>query len=156
MWGTKEGAAALSRSTFGEGTAGDILIVICGDRLDSTLVSLGSYMAKGAKRKACFLHVIEVPRVLPLTSILIQESERADKLLNGAMEVARRIGSETHAQVVQAREAGPAIVDEAKEHQFALLLLGLVRNTRQLPSDVDKTVAYVLANSPCRVWLVQD
>jgi hypothetical protein len=72
------------------------------------------------------------------------------------MEVARRIGSETHAQVVQAREAGPAIVNEAKEHQFALLLLGLVRNTRQIPSDIDKTVAYVLANSPCRVWLVQD
>ncbi len=157
MWGTKDkGTTALSHSALGEGATGDILVVICGDRQDSTLASLGSYMARGAKRKVYLLYVIEVPRVLPLNAVLTQEAERANKLLEGAMEAAHRIGSETRVQVVQAREAGPAIVDEAKDHRCALILIGHLRQNNVPQNELGKSVAYVLANAPCRVWLVQD
>lgn len=128
MWGTKDKETiALSHSALGEGATGDILVVICGDRQDSTLASLGSYMAKGAKRKVYLLYVIEVPRVLPLNAVLTQEAERANKLLEGAMEAAHRVGNETRVQVVQAREAGPAIVDEAKDQSTAMILIGHLR-----------------------------
>ena len=112
-------------------------------------------MAKGAKRKVHFVHVIEVPRALPLKAVLTQESERADRMLNSAMEIARRVGCEAVAEVVQARDAGSAIVDEVKDHCCALLLVGLVRHHNH-SSDLGKSVSYVLANAPCRVWLVQD
>ncbi len=149
--------AEISKSALGDGTTGDISAVIGGNKLDSNLVYLGCQMARGAKRKVHLLHVIEVPRVLPLKAVLTQESERADALLNAAMDIAEKIGCEAVAEVVQARDAGPAIVDEAKDHHCSLLLIGMVRSKKHnMPNDLDKTISYVLANSPCRVWLVQD
>lgn len=154
LWGSKvKEDAEMSRSALGECTTGDIAIVVGGEKLDSNLVYLGCQMAKGAKRKVHFVHVIEVPRTLPLKAILTEESERADQLLNTAMEIAHRVGCEAIPEVVQARDAGSAIVDEARDHHCALLLIGMLRREE---SELSKTVRYVLANAPCRVWLVQD
>jgi len=157
LWGpkTKEGQD-ISKSALGEGTNGDIAIVINGAKLDSDLIYLGCQMAKGAKRKVHFVHVIEVPRTLPLKAVLTEESERADKLLSEAMEIAHRVNCEAVAEVVQARDAGSAIVDEAKDHHCALLLIGLVRCVNKPQQDLSKAISYILANAPCRVWLVQD
>src|SRR6266700_1475943 len=91
-----------------------------------------------------------------LKAVLTKESEVADKLLNEAMTVAEEAGCDAVAEVVQARDAGAAIVDEAKDHACALILLGLVRDTHKMHSDLGKTVPYVLENAPCRVWVVQD
>jgi nucleotide-binding universal stress UspA family protein len=157
LWGSRaREETEISKSALGEGATGDIAVIICGDKLDLNLVYLGCQMAKGARRKVHLVHVIEVPRALPLKAVLTQESERADKLLNTAMEIAQKVGCEAVAEVVQARDAGPAIVDEAKDHHCALILIGLVRNGNRSENDLGKTVPYVLANAPCRVWLVQD
>src|SRR3989440_6591921 len=156
LWGsrTKEDAE-ISKSALGEGATGDVAVVVCGDKLDTNLVHLGCQMAKGAKRRVHLVHVIEVPRALPLKAVLAQESERADKLLQSAMDIAERIGCEAVAEVVQARDAGSAIVDEAKDHHCALLLIGSTRRINQ-GNDIGKTIPYILTHAPCRVWLVQD
>jgi nucleotide-binding universal stress UspA family protein len=157
LWGSRaKEETEISKSALGEGAIGDIAVVLCGDKLDGNLVYLGCQMAKGAKRKVHLVHVIEVPRALPLKAVLTQESERADKLLNAAMEIAEKVGCDAVAEVVQARDAGPAIVDEAKDHHCALILIGLVRNGQKPAPDLGKNVQYVLTNAPCRVWLVQD
>ncbi|HEU5226972.1 MAG TPA: universal stress protein [Ktedonobacteraceae bacterium] len=156
LWGSRaKEESEISKSALGEGATGDIAIVIGGDKLDFNLVYLGCQMAKGAKRKVHLVHVIEVPRALPLKAVLTNESERADHLLHSAMEIAERVGCEAIAEVVQARDAGTAIVDEAKDHHCALLLIGFVRSDSKT-NNLGKIVPYVLANAPCRVWLVQD
>ena len=143
LWGSKaREETEMSRSALGGNATGDIAVVISGEQLDFNLVHL--------------VYVIEVPRSLPLKAVLTQESDRADKLLNSAMQIAERVGSEAIAEVVQARDAGSAIVDEAKDHNCALILIGYVRSEHRAPNDLGKTVPYVLANAPCRVWLVQD
>ena len=158
LWGSRtREETEISKSALGEGATGDVAVVVCGDKLDTNLVHLACQMAKGAKRRVHLVHVIEVPRALPLKAELTHESERADKLLQSAMDIAERIGCEAVAEVVQARDAGPAIVDEAKDHHCALLLIGTKRNTNTgIAPDLGKTIPYVLANAPCRVWLVQD
>src|SRR5215472_7357689 len=157
LWGSRaKEETEMSKSALCEGTTGDIAVVISGEKLDSNLVYLGCQMAKGAKRKVHLVHVIEVPRALPLKAVLSQESERADQLLHAALQIANKVGCEAVAEVVQARDAGSAIVDEAKDHHCALILIGLVRHGDRVQSELNKTVSYVLTNSPCRVWLVQD
>jgi nucleotide-binding universal stress UspA family protein len=157
LWGSRaREEAEISKSALGERTTGDITVVITGERLDANLTYLGSQMAKGAKRKVHFLVVIEIPRSLPLKAVLTEESERADKLLNGAMEIATRIGCEAVAEVVQSRAAGPAIVDEAREHHCALILMGFVRRDKTKPENLGAIPRYVLDHAPCRVWLVED
>ena len=157
LWGSKSREETeMSKSALGGNVTGDIAVVIGGEQLDFNLVYLGCQMAKGARRKVHLVHVIEVPRALPLKAVLTQESDRADKLLNSAMQIAERVGCEAVAEVVQARDAGPAIVDEAKDHNCVLILIGYVRPGYRASNELGKTVPYVLANAPCRVWLVQD
>lgn len=146
-----------SKSAPGVGATGDIAVIVDGKPLDNELVRLACLMAKKAKRKVHLVHVIEVPRTLPLKATLTKESEQADKLLTGAMAIADDAGCPAVAEVVQARDAGPAIVDEARDHSCALILLGMVRNKQKTPNnELNKTIAFVLANAPCRVWLVED
>jgi K+-sensing histidine kinase KdpD len=143
----------------GVGASGDIAVIVDGKKLDKELVRLACFMAKRGKRKIHLVHIIEVPRTLPLKATLTKESENADKLLTEAMSIAEEQGCEAVAEVVQTRDAGPAIVDEAKDHACALILLGLVRHAQKGPgvgNDLGKTIPFVLANAPCRVWVVQD
>src|SRR2546428_11894772 len=143
----------------GVGALGDIAVIVDGKKLDIELVRLACLMAKKAKRKVHLLHIIEVPRTLPLKATLTKESEDADKLLNEALVIADEAGCDAVAEVVQTRDAGPAIVDEAKDHSLALIMLGLVRDTHKgqsVGNYLGKTIPFVLANAPCRVWVVQD
>jgi K+-sensing histidine kinase KdpD len=148
-----------SKTAPGVGASGDIAVIVDGKRLDKELVRLACFMAKRGKRKIHLVHIIEVPRTLPLKATLTKESENADRLLTEAMGIADEQGCDAIAEVVQTRDAGPAIVDEAKDHSCALILLGLVRNANKgtgSGNDLGKTIPFVLANAPCRVWVVQD
>jgi nucleotide-binding universal stress UspA family protein len=158
LWRKAKEDTETSKAAPGVGATGDIAVVVDGKKLDIELVRLACLMAKRARRKVHLVHVIEVPRTLPLKATLTQESEQADKLLNEALTVAEEAGCDAVAEVVQARDAGPAIVDEAKDHSCALIMLGSVRNTNKAhtTNDLGKTIPYVLANAPCRVWVVQD
>jgi K+-sensing histidine kinase KdpD len=145
-----------SKSAPTVGATGDIAVIVEGKKLDNELVRLACYMAKKAKCKVHLVHIIEVPRTLPLKAVLTKESENADKLLTEALMIADASGCDAVAEVVQARDAGPAIVDEAKDHACGLIMLGLVRDTSKVHSELGKTVPYVLSNASCRVWVVQD
>lgn len=146
--------AEANKSAPGVGATGDIAVVVEGKKLDNELVRLACLMAKKAKRKVHLVHIIEVPRTLPLKAVLTKESENADHLLTEALKIADESGCDAVAEVVQARDAGPAIVDEARDHACALIMLGFVRNKAN--ADLGKTIPYVLTNAPCRVWVVQD
>lgn len=156
LWRSKEKEELdTTKSAPGVGPVGDIAVVVEGKKLDNELVRLACMMAKKAKRKVHLVHVIEVPRTLPLKAVMTKESESADKLLMDALGVAEELGCEAVAEVVQAREAGPAIVDEARDHACALIMLGMVRDPQKL-QDLGKTIPYVLLHAPCRVWVVKD
>ncbi len=141
------------------GATGDIAVIVDGKKLDNELVRLACFMARKAKRKVHIVHIIEVPRTLPLhANIRTKETEAADKLLQAAMSIASETGCDAVAEVVEARDAGAAIVDEARDHDCALIMLGMVRDTehKKVSNDFGKTILYVLNNAPCRVWIVQD
>jgi len=157
LWGSKtKEDVDLSKSALGENAAGDIVVVVGGEKVDMNLIYLGCQLAKGARRKVHLVYIIEVPRAQPLNAVLPKESERADKLLNSAMAVASKVGCEAVAEVVQARDAGPAIVEEARDHHCSAIFIGIVRNGKNAQNDLGKTIPYVLTHACCRVLLVQD
>src|SRR5713226_8670555 len=128
FWRRAKEETETSKAAPGVGGTGDIAVIVDGKKLDNELVRLACLMAKRAKRKVHLVHIIEVPRTLPLKAVLTKESENADKLLTEALMIAEDAGCEAVAEVVQARDAGPAIVDEARDHACALIMLGLVRD----------------------------
>ncbi len=156
LWGSKtKEDIDLSKSALGDTTSGDIVVVVGGEKVDMNLIYLGCQLAKGARRKVHLVYIIEVPRAQPLNAVLPKESERADTLLNKAMAIASKVGCEAVAEVVQARDAGPAIVEEARDHNCSAIFIGIVRG-KSAQNDLGKTIPYVLTHACCRVLLVQD
>src|SRR6202171_6639789 len=83
-----------SKTAPGVGANGDIAGIVDGKKLDKELVRLACFMAKRGKRKIHLVHIIEVPRTLPLKATLTKESENADKLLTEALMIAEDAGCE--------------------------------------------------------------
>src|SRR5437763_13465927 len=135
LWRKAKEETEISKAAPGVGVAGDIAVIVDGKKLDNELVRLACLMAKRARRRVHLVHVIEVPRTLPLKAVLTKESEYADKLLTEALAIAEEAGCDAVAEVVQAREAGSAIVEEARDQNCALILLGRVRDSGKLHND---------------------
>ena len=59
--------------------------------------------------------------------------------------------------LLQARDVGAALVDEATERGADLLILGLPFRKR-FGGDfaIGRTIPYVLKNAPCAVWVVRE
>jgi nucleotide-binding universal stress UspA family protein len=158
LWGPgkrrawREGTGAVP----GVGTGGDITVIVEENGLTQELVRLACLMAKRARCGVRLLHVIEVPRTLPLSATLTATSELADRIMAQAQAEASETGCAAHAAVVQARDAATAIVEEVREQPCALLLIGLVPGHHSGPDPLGKLVPYILAHAPCRVWLLQE
>jgi nucleotide-binding universal stress UspA family protein len=112
LWRKAKDEAEPSKVAPGVGSTGDIAVIVDGKKLDNELVRLACIMARRAKRKVHLVHIIEVPRTLALGANLKKESDQADQLLTEAMAIAEDAGCEAVAEVVQARDAGQAIVDQ--------------------------------------------
>ena len=56
-------------------------------------------------------------------------------------------------ELLQAREAGPAIVDEAVERGIDLIIMAISYKKPFGEFDLGSTVPYVLKNAPCRVLI---
>ena len=67
--------------------------------------------------------------------------------------VARKEGVNIDTDLLQAREAGPTIVDEAVERDVDLVLMGVEYKKRFGQFSLGTVIPYVLKNAPCRVIL---
>ena len=133
-----------------------ILVPVNGSRVDSEVVEFACHLAKKAKAEVFVIYVIEVKRTLPLDAEIRPEIERGEQVLEQAEKVAEGLDCEVEAELLQAREVGPAIVDEAIERGVDLIMLGLTYKKRFGEFNLGRAVPYVLKQAPCRVWLLRE
>ncbi len=145
----KEQQAAASSDT----TPGNVLVPVNGNAVDEQVVRLACTVVRRQQGKLTLLHIIEVPRSFPLDAEMNIESSR--RILDSAAELAEKMGVQAGTEVIQAREAGATIVDEARNISAGLIMLGLPRLQRLGSPSLGKTVPYVLLHAPCRVILVR-
>ena len=132
-----------------------VLAYVNGSPTDSTAVELACGVAKRFKVPAHIIYVNEVKRTLPLTAELQPEMDKGEKVLEAAERVADELGSQIETEILQAREVGPAVVDEAVERGCDLIIMGVSYQTRLGEFDIGSTASYVLKSSPARVWLIR-
>ena len=101
-----------------------ILVAASGKDADVEAVKLACDLAKKSKAKVHVVYVIEGKRSLPLDAVIESEIEKAEKVLTRAEEIAADRDCEVETDLIQAREVGPAIVDEAMEREVDLILMG--------------------------------
>jgi len=132
-----------------------ILVPVSGEEADKESIELACKIAKETKAKIYVVYVIQVKRSLPLDAEIESEVQKAEGVLSWAEEVADEQDYEVETNLLQTREVGPAIVDEAMEHSTDLILMGMGYRKRFGQFDTGDTVSYVLKNAPCRVLLLR-
>jgi nucleotide-binding universal stress UspA family protein len=133
-----------------------ILVPINGNPTDDDMISLACGLAKRQRGEVYAMYVIEVKRTLPLDADLPPESSRGEEALDRAQSIAEREGIQLKSELVQARDVGTAIVDEAVARQAELIILGMPYRKKFGEFDLGKTAPYVLKHAPCSVWIARE
>ena len=132
-----------------------ILVPVSGTEADDEVIRLACELAKKSKGKIHAVYVITVKRTLPLGAEIESEIKRAEGILEHIEIVAEEQDCEIETDLLQAREAGPTIVDEAVEQKVDLVVMGVKYKMRFGQFSLGDVVPYVLKNAPCRVLLYQ-
>jgi nucleotide-binding universal stress UspA family protein len=132
-----------------------ILVPVAGSDADSETIRLACRLAKRDKGKVWAVSVVAIKRALPLDAEIESEIKKAEEILNKVETVAEEEDCEIETDVLQAREVGPAVVDEAVERGVSLIIMGISYKQRFGQFSLGSVVPYVLKNSPCPVILYQ-
>ena len=130
-----------------------ILVPVVGTETDDEAMRLACGLAKKNKGKIWAVFVIALKRYLPLEAEVEPEIRKAEDILDHIESVAEEQGWEAETDVLQAREVGPAIVDEAVERDIDLIVMGVNYKRRFGQFSLGSVVPYVLKNAPCPVIL---
>ena len=130
-----------------------ILVPVDGSHPSMQAVGLACELARKNKGRVYAVHVIEVKRQLPLDAPMQGEEDVGEEVLLSAEKVAKKEGYRVESEILHAREAGPAIVDEAIARRADLIILGMPYSRPFGEYEVGRVAEYVLRSAPCEVWL---
>jgi nucleotide-binding universal stress UspA family protein len=133
------------------------VIALSGGPTDARIVSLAVEHARSSKAALTGVHVVEIDWTLPLDADVASQSEAAERVLEVAERTAQRAKFPLDTVLLQARDVGAAIVDEATERAADVIICGLPYR-RRFGGDfaIGRTIPYVLKNAPCAVWVVRE
>lgn len=136
-----------------------VLVPINGTAADARAIAIVGQLLNGRPALVTLMYVVEVPQAIPLDAELPQEIEAGEAALERAEQLAKATpGIEPKhvtTDLLQARSAGTAIVDDAIErHAFAIVMAttNRVRHGRLTSGD---TPGFVMRNAPCEVHLIR-
>lgn len=135
-----------------------ILVPLLGDdEVDGPALKVAALLLAGREEvEVSLLHVIEVTFDRNLDAEDEAAVAAADQVLSRAEAALVEKGVPVRTSTVQARAAGPAIVDDANEVGAELIVMGL-RYKKRFGGEWDagRTVPYVMRNSTAPVWCLR-
>jgi nucleotide-binding universal stress UspA family protein len=148
----------------------EILVPVDGSEASLDAVALACTLAKRNRGKVYAVYVIEVARSLPLDAPMGAEADRGEHILEEAERVAKENDYELEGELLQARDAGHAIVDEAIERGVEAIIMGvepeLTEGGYEWPTEgkprpvaaevpLGRVARYVVQHAPCEVWIIR-
>jgi nucleotide-binding universal stress UspA family protein len=132
-----------------------ILVPVDGSEASLMAVEFACTLAKRTRGKVHVVHVIEVKRSLPLDAELATEAQRGEDILAQAERAAKKEDFEVEGDLLQARDAGHAIVDEAIERQTDVIVIGVPFRRPFGEFEMGKVPSHVLKSAHCEVILLR-
>ncbi len=130
-----------------------ILVPVSGTEADEEAIKLACWLAKKTKGEVRAVYVITVKRSLPIDAEIETEIRKAEGILDHVESIAEEEDCEVETDLLQARDAGPTIIDEAVEKDVDLILIGVKYKRHFGQFSLGSAVPYVLKNALCRVIL---
>jgi nucleotide-binding universal stress UspA family protein len=133
------------------------VVALSGHPNGQRLIQIVAQVAKANKAELIGVHVVEIDWSMPLDMDIAARSDDIQQVLDVAEGTAERVGVKLESVLLQARDVGAALVDEAIEREADLLVVGLAYRTK-FGGDfaIGRTIPYVLKNAPCAVWVVRE
>jgi basic amino acid/polyamine antiporter, APA family len=128
-----------------------ILVPIVDSRIANEMMVLACQVAREKKSAIDALYVVEVPLNLPLDARLVKERAKGQAVLERAQAIADQFGVKANPILINARQAGRAIVDVARERHSEVIVLGSRRKRLAGQRRFGNTVDYVLEHAPTEV-----
>ena len=129
------------------------LVPVNGDWSDKKAVNLACDFAKISKGKVIVLYVIEMARDLPVDAEVNEATARGEEILKRIEELTQDKSCEIEAELLQARQVGPAVVQEAAERGIDTIILGSQYKMKFGSFSLGNALPYILKNAPCKVLL---
>lgn len=131
------------------------LVAVDGSEAAYRALGAACDLAKRSKANVCVLYVIEVPRSVALDAEIEADVARGEEILANAERIATTHGVSVQADLIQARQAGPAVLDEAIERGVHAIVLGVEYHRPLGQFTLGRLPSYVLEHAPMQVWLIR-
>ena len=133
------------------------IIALAGGSRDERTIRLVAEVARLTHAELVGVHVVEIEWSLPLDADIAARSDEVQQILDHAELVAESMKVRLEPVLLQARDVGAALVDEAAERSADLLIVSLPYKKR-FGGDfaIGRTVPYVLKHAQCAVWVVRE
>ena len=131
----------------------NILVPVSGTEVDDEAIKLACRLGRVDKAKILAVYVIPIERTLPLDAEIEPEVQKAEGILDRVESVARGQNYVIETDLLQARDVGPSIIDEAVEREVDLILMGVTYKRSFGQFSLGTVIPHVLKNAPCRVIL---
>lgn len=136
-------------------TTNRIVVPVAGNDSDTRLLTAVEKIARKQRAVITLIYVVEVPQSLPLDAELPHEVDTGERVLAAAestltRNLDRKISS-VETELLQARSAGAAVVDEAIVRDADTVMMSAQIYRRHGILTIGETVEYVMNNAPCEV-----
>lgn len=133
------------------------ILALAGGACDDRIVTLSADLGRAGHAELVGVHVVEIGWSMPLDADVASRSEEAQQILDHAELTAEMLKARLEPVLLQARDVGAALVDEATERAADLLVVGLPYRKRFGGEfAIGRTIPYVLKHAPCEVWVVRE
>jgi nucleotide-binding universal stress UspA family protein len=135
-----------------------VLVALVDNRESERALDVACSLTSEHHASLVAIAVVEISPLLPLDAHMTEEEGAARRLLERAAAVCDSYGIRMTPRLVRAREAGAAIVEEARAQETQVLVMGASHKPQ--PSGralaFGATVELVLREAPCRVMLISE
>ncbi len=136
-----------------------LLVPVGGGPGDARVLEVVGQLVHRHPTRITLIYVVEVIQSMPLDAELPAEIDRGETVLRRAEETARhRLGhnlEHVSTELLQARSAGAAIVDEAAQRSMDLIIMSVAGRYHRGEYTLGRTAPYVLKNATCEVWVLR-
>jgi nucleotide-binding universal stress UspA family protein len=128
-----------------------------GGPTDELVIECGCKLARADETELVAIYVVKVDWRHDLDDDLEEQRDEASRALDLAEGMAEKEKVPLESQLLQARDVGAALVDEAVALDADAIVLGLPYKVR-FGGDfaLGHTIPYVFKNAPCRVFVVRE
>ncbi len=137
-----------------------ILVPVHGGALDEYAINLAaSVCEENGRTDLTLVYVVEVPQRLALDAELPCDIETGESVLQDARQYAESLKTvkwrKIATELLQARMASSAIVDESIERGADAIVISTANRRRRGTLTQGDTVPFILDNAPCNVLVIR-